>query len=198
MTDPDPAAYRFRAHAFVKDRTFLLTPDALVWGEDDAPVDGVFYDDIAEVRVTYAPTRVARNRYRTQVIFKQGGMVELFNTHYAGFADFEERNAAYSAFVTALHRRLAERSATVVYRKGSSPAAYVGNLVLTFGSFAMIALAFVLLFNFGIVWLAVVKLGIILFFVPTLIRHLRRSRPQDYDPRAIPEDAMPDRLKSKP
>ncbi len=191
MSDPDPAEYRFRTHAFTKDRTFLLTDDALVWGEDGAPLDGVFYDDIAEVRVAYAPTRVARNRYRTQVIFRHGGMVELFNTHYRGFADFEERNPAYTAFIQALHRRLAERDLPVTYRKGSSHAAYLGNLVLTFGTFALIALAVVLLFNFGIVWLAVVKLAIILFFVPTLIRYLRRSRPQAYDPRAIPAEALP-------
>ena len=50
MSDPDPAEYRFRTHAFAKDRTFLLTDDALVWGEDGARVDGVFYDDIAEIR----------------------------------------------------------------------------------------------------------------------------------------------------
>jgi hypothetical protein len=191
MSGPDPAAYRFRAHAFTGDRTFLLTDDALVWGEDGARTDGVFYDDIAEIRIAYMPSRVARNRYRTQVIFRQGGMVELFNTHYAGFADFEERNDAYTAFVQALHGRLADRNLPVLYRKGSSPAAYVGNLVLTFGTFAMIALAFVLLFNFGIVWIAVVKLAIILFFVPTLVRYLRRSRPQAYDPRAIPADALP-------
>lgn len=191
MSVSDPAEYRFRAHAFAKDRTFLLTDDALIWGEDGARIDGVYYEDIAEVRVAYAPTRVARNRYRTQVFFKQGGMVELFNTHYAGFADFEERNAAYSAFVQALHRRLAERNAPVIYRKGSSPAAYAGNLLLTLGSFAMIALAFVLLFNFGIVWIAVAKLAIVLFFVPTLIRYLRSSRPETYDPRTIPADALP-------
>jgi hypothetical protein len=191
MSDPVAAEYRFRAHAFVKDRTFLLTDDALVWGEDGARIDGVFYDDIAEVRVAYAPTRVARNRYRTQVIFRQGGMVELFNTHYAGFADFEERNDGYSAFVRALHLRLAERNLPVVYRKGSSAGAYAGTLVLTVFIFGMLALAFVLLFNFGVVWIAVAKLAIILFFVPTLVRYLRRSRPQAYDPRAIPADALP-------
>ena len=98
---------------------------------------------------------------------------------------------AYSAFVRALHRRLAERNAPVIYRKGSSPAAYAGNLVLTVVIFGMIALAFVLLFNFGVVWIAVAKLAIILFFVPTLIRYLRRSRPRAYDPRAIPADALP-------
>jgi hypothetical protein len=191
MNGPDRTEYQFRAHAFAKDRAFLLTDDALVLSEDGARIDGVFYDDIAEIRLAYAPTRVARNRYRTQVIFRQGGMVELFNTHYAGFADFEERNASYSAFVRELHRRLAERKVAPTYHKGNSPAAYVGNLILTLFIFAMLALAFVLLFNFGIIWIAVAKLAIILFFVPTLIRYLRRSRPQAYDPRAIPADALP-------
>lgn len=191
MSDDGEIDYGFRAHAFAKDRVFRLTGDALVWQDEGAPLDGVFFDDIAEVRVAYAPTRVARNRYRTQVIFKQGGMVEIFNTHYAGFADFAERNAEYAAFVRALHRRLAERNAPTAFRKGNSPAAYAGNVVLTVFIFAMIALAVVLLFNFGLVWIAVVKLAIILFFVPTLIRYVRRSRPAAYDPRAIPADALP-------
>lgn len=190
MSD-DAVDYGFRAHAFTGNRVFRLTEDALVWQDEGAPVDGVRYDDIAEVRVAYAPTRVARNRYRTQVIFKQGGMVELFNMHYAGFADFEERNADYAAFVRALHRRLAERNARPTYRKGNSPAAYVGNVALTVFVLAMLALAFVLLLAFGLVWIAVVKLAIILFYLPTLIRHIRRSRPETYDPRAIPADALP-------
>jgi hypothetical protein len=183
--------YGFRASALSRNRVFRLTEDALVWQDEGAPLDGVFLDDIAEVRVAYAPTRVARNRYRTQVIFRQGGMVELFNTHYAGFADFEERNAEYAAFVRALHRRLADRNAPATFRKGDSPAAYAGNLALATFVFAMIALAFVLLFNFGLVWIALVKLAIVLFFVPALIRYVRRSRPAAYDPRAIPAEALP-------
>ena len=79
----------------------------------------------------------------------------------------------------------------LIYRKGSSPAAYAGNVALTVFIFGGIALAFVLLFNFGVVWIAVVKLAIVLFFVPTLIRFLRRSRPATYDPRDIPADALP-------
>jgi hypothetical protein len=191
MSDEDGIDYGFRAHAFARDRVFRLTEDALVWQDEDGPIDGVYYDDIAEIRLAYVPTRVARNRYRMQVIFRQGGMVELFNTHYAGFADFEERNAEYSAFVKALHHRLAERGAATVYRKGSSPAAYAGNVALTVFIFAMLALAFVLLLNFGVVWIAVAKLGIILFFVPTLIRFIRRARPATYDPRALPAGALP-------
>jgi len=191
MSDESGVDYAFRANAFARDRVFRLTDDALVWQDEGGAIDGVYFDDIAEIRLAYAPTRIARNRYRTQVIFRQGGMVELFNTHYAGFADFEERNESYAAFVTALNRRMAERNVPAIYRKGSSPAAYAGNVALTLFIFAMVALAVVLLFNFGVVWIAVAKLAVILFFVPTLIRFVRRSRPAGYDPRAIPEDALP-------
>jgi hypothetical protein len=55
----------------------------------------------------------------------------------------------------------------------------------------MIALAFVLLTAIGFVWIAAIKLAILLFFIPTLIRYIRRAKPAAYDPLAIPDDALP-------
>jgi hypothetical protein len=187
----DPTVYRFRANAFVGERTYRLTEDALTWEEEGKPLDGAFYDEIAEVRMSYAPTRVSTNRFRTQIVFRKGGMAELFNTHYAGFADLPERNAEYAAFLRELHRRLAERGKEVAFRMGSSQAAYIGNLVLTVFIFAGIAFAFVFLFNFGLMWFAAVKLAIILFFVPTLMRFIRRAKPGTYDPRDLPDSVLP-------
>lgn len=191
MTTVDPTSYTTRENALGKRRAYQLTDDALTWQEVDAPVDGVFFDDIAEVQMTFAPTRVSRNRYRTRIIFRHGGMVNIYNTDYAGFADFPEQNPEYVAFIGELHRRLAERGGDIVFRKGSGTGAYAANIILTVFIFAMIALAFVLLFNFGLVWIAVAKLGIVLFFVPTLVRYIRRTKPATYDPRALSEDALP-------
>lgn len=185
-------SYVFRENAFAKRRTYRLTADALTWEEDGGPLDGVFYDDIAEVQMTYAPTRFATNRYRTQIIFRQGGMVNLFNTDYAGIGDFPEKNAEYAAFVRELHKRLAAHGTNTVFRKGNSTVAYALNLALAIFIFAMIALAFVLLFNFGLMWIAVVKLIVVLVFVPVLIRYIRRVRPESYDPLALPPDAVPE------
>ena len=192
MTAADPPTYAFPENAFAKRRTYRLTQDALTWEEEGATLDGVFYDAIAEVQMTYAPTRFTTNRYRTRIIFRQGGMVNLFNTDYAGIGDFPEKNEDYAAFVRELHKRLAERGTNTVFRKGNSTAAYVLNLALTVFIFAMIALAFVLLFNFGLMWVAVVKLMVVLTFVPVLIRYIRRVRPAEYDPLALPPDAVPE------
>jgi hypothetical protein len=156
MSADSAPTYVFRENAFAKRRTYRLTHNALTWQEDGAPLDGVYYDDIAKVQMTYAPTRFATNRYRTRIIFRRGGMVNLFNTDYTGIGAFPEKNADYAAFVRELHKRLAKRGTNTAFRKGNSGVGYVVNLVLTVFIFAMIALAFLLLFNFGLMWVAVV------------------------------------------
>ncbi len=187
----DPTVYRLRANAFVKPRTYRLTEDALAWEEDDGKSGGVPYDDIAEVRLAFAPTRIATNRYRARILFRKGGMAELFNTDYLGFADFAEHNAEYVAFLTELHRRLVEHGSNVTFRQGNSIAGYVLNVAFTVFVFVMIALAFVLLFSWGGPWVAIVKLAIVLFFVPLLVRYIRRARPATYDPLALPSAVLP-------
>jgi hypothetical protein len=44
---------------------------------------------------------------------------------------------------------------------------------------------------FGLVWIAAVKLAILLYFIPTLIRYIRRAKPATYDPLAVPAEVLP-------
>ncbi len=188
----EATVYRLRANAFVKPRTYRLTEDALTWEEDGGKTDGVFYDGIAEVRLAFVPTRFASNRYRARIVFRAGGMVELFNTDYHGFGDFAEHNAEYVAFLAALHRRLAAHGSNVLYRQGNSVAGFALNVGLTIFIFAMIALVFLLLFSWGGPLVAVAKLVFLLFFVPVLVRYIRRARPGTYDPLALPAAVLPE------
>lgn len=105
--------------------------------------------------------------------------------------NFKEHNARYAAFITELHRRIAASGADVAFHKGSSLVGYVANLVLTGWIAAMIVLALVLLWATGWVMVAVLKLGIIAFFLPTLFRFIVRARPRAYEALAIPADALP-------
>jgi hypothetical protein len=190
MDSPVPP-YVLRANAFVARRTYRLTDDALTWEEDGKPLDGVFLDQIAAVRLAYAPTRAATRRFRTRVILKAGGMVELCNLSYRGFADFEDQSAAYVTFVTELHRRLAEKGRDVHYHAGNTPAGYVGNLLVTIVPFAALAAVLLLLPLTAVPAIAIVKLIIIAAFIPALVRYLRRARPTTYTPDAIPPGMLP-------
>ena len=118
-------------------------------------------------------------------------MAELFNLEYVSLATFAAHDAEYVAFVTELHRRLAVHGKDVVYRRGNSVGAFVFNVALTIFIFAMIAIAFLLLFAWGGPLVAIAKLAILLFFVPLLVRYIRRARPGTYDPLALPADVLP-------
>jgi hypothetical protein len=187
----ETTTYTHRPNAFAGERTYALSDDALVVDEAGQSLNGAFYDGISEVRLAFTPTRFARIRYRAQIVYRDGGMAELYNTHFEGVGDFAERNAEYAAFLTELHRRLAAKGKDVRYVRGNSTAAYVANWLLTIFIFAMLALAFVLLMAWGLGWIAVVKIAIILFFIPTLIRYMMRAKPATYDPLAIPRDVLP-------
>lgn len=185
--------YTYRPNAFVGERTYTLTDDALVVEEPGKPRDGAFYDGISEVRLAYTPTRAATNRYRAQILFREGGMAELLNTHYAGVLDFPEKNAEYNAFLAELHRRLAARGKDVRYARGNSTAAYVGNWLLTIFIFAMLALVVLFLIpNWGGTWIVFAKLALILVFIPVLVRYMQRARPGTYDPLNLPTDVLPE------
>lgn len=187
----DPAVYAARANAFVGRRTYRLTEDALTWEEEGKPLDSVFYDEIAEVRLAFTPSRVATNRYRAQVVFRAGGMAEFYNTDYRGILSLEEQNATYASFVRELHRRLAAKGKDVNYRTGNSRVGYILNVALTVFIFVMVAVAFLMLGTYEFVWIAAVKLAIVVFFIPVLIRYIKRAKPGTYDPLAIPERALP-------
>ena len=82
-------------------------------------------------------------------------------------------------------------SHATVFHKGNSPFGYALNLALTVFIFAGILVVLWLLPVFDIGWLVIVKLATILFFVPTLIRYIRRAKPGTYDPLNLPADALP-------
>jgi hypothetical protein len=187
----DIPTYSMRANAFVAPRSYQLTDDALTWQDDGKPLDGVFFDQIAEVRLSYSPTRVVTRRYRTQVILRAGGMVELYNMSYRGFADFEDRSEAYAAFVAEFHRRLAAKGKDVRYHAGNTAFGYAAILATTAFTFLGLAFLLLLLPIAALPGIIIVKLVIIAAFVPTLLRYLRRARPMTYAPLAIPPEMMP-------
>ena len=188
----DPTCYTHTYNFFKKARSYRLTGSALTWmDEGEAGVKSLPYSDIKEVRLAYRPTRVQRNRYFAHIVPKSGKQIDITNTSFRGLGDLVEHNEAYSAFIRELHRRLVTMRTDATFHKGSSMLGYIGNMLLTIFIVAMVVLAFFLLTATGVVWIAVVKLAIIAFFVPTLYRFMKRSRPQDYDPRDIPDDALP-------
>lgn len=187
----DATSYRLRANAFVGERTYRLTDDALTWEEEGKPLNGVFFDQIATVRLSFSPTRVATRRFRTRVFPKAGGMTEFFNLSYRGFADFADQSAEYTAFVRELHRRLAAKGKDAAFHAGQSTLAFIRDLLISAFIFVGLAAVVLLLPISALPGVVIVKLVVIAAFAPTLVRYLRRAKPTRYDPLDIPAALLP-------
>lgn len=146
--------------------------------------------DIIGVRCQFFPTRVQRNRYETLLTLRNGSTLKICNQFYKGVADFEDRSAPYSTFIKGLHNNLAIQNPQCDFRAGTTPAKFWLYAIMMVGILLLlIVLGIVMLVTIPPV--AIVKLIIILFYIPTLIRWFKRNKPRQYDPREIPIDVMP-------
>ena len=183
--------YSHRHSALAVERTYRLADDALVWEDEGVGGGRMAYADIASVRLAYRPSRVQPDRFLATIYPKKGQFVRLSNSSYRGIGDFLMHDEAYSDFLTALHQRLSDGGYDISFRKGSGPIGYAANLAMTAGILGGIPVLAFYMVSLGHYGLAVAKLLIIAWFVPTLLRFIKRSRPQRYRPDAIPKDALP-------
>ncbi|MFN0264362.1 hypothetical protein ACKTEK_10845 [Tepidamorphus sp. 3E244] len=186
-------SYTHTFHALRGPRTYTLSDDALEWvDEGKAGHHRLPFSEISHVRLAYRPTRVQHNRYLAHITPRTGKRIDISNSSFHGYGSFTEHNEAYARFIRALHEKLAAHSSGTVFQKGGSWPGYIGNLVLTAWIALMLVIAALFLLFSGLLWIAVVKLAIIIFFLPTLVRFIIRAKPETYSPSKIPEGALPE------
>lgn len=181
--------YTQKLHQFVPERTWHVDDKALSWLDVKGGVGRIPFETIRSVRLRFEPTRAERRRYAMRI--DAGTEVAVTNIHYAGIYDFKDQSDSYRPFVEAFHRALSTANPNVKYHSGSTPFAYVMNILLTIWIFAMLAIAAMFLLATGLIWLVVIKLGIIVFFLPALFRLLKKNKPSTYEPLDIPDSLVP-------
>lgn len=127
---------------------------------------------IAELRLRFEPGRFATNRCMAQVVTNTGWMAEIDNQHYAGLAEFEDRSASYRAMIELLLLRLraANPQARLVTGQGTALWLSMGFLLL------MLLALFLVVLTIGGPLIALIKLGVLAFFAPTMVRYIRVNR----------------------
>lgn len=181
--------YTQRLHQFVGERTWTVGDDALTWRDAKGGGGRVPYSGIRSVRLRFEPTRAERRRYAMRI--DAGTELAITNIHYAGIYDFKDQSEQFRPFVEAFHEKLRVANPNATYLSGSTPAAYVMNILLTIWIIAMLAIAAIFFFSIGVGWLVVLKVALILFFMPALFSLLKKNKPSTYDPQHIPESLVP-------
>ncbi|MDD5365482.1 MAG: hypothetical protein PHR30_09100 [Gallionellaceae bacterium] len=185
------ATYTQRLHAFVPDRTYTVADDALLWRDGKGGAGQVAYADLAEVRLSYAPTRVQKNRYFLTLSTGHDAALQISNENYLGLADFQDCSPSYRIFVTELHRSIAAANPGVRFEAGSTGMQRSLHWLLTGFILLVLAAAALAFITLGLYWLVLVKVGIIAYYLPTLKRYLGINKPRRYAPSAIPEEMLP-------
>ncbi len=182
--------YATRNHALAPATRWVLEEGRLQLEDGKGPPRVVPLGWVRELRLDFAPTRPERNRFRCRLKLFNGETLTFFNRTYAGIYDFRETSAEYVAFVSALRDALARHAPGCRFIAGAGGVSYFFNVLTTvfiFGCFAAIAW---FLFVVGLTWMLALKLLILIFYVPVLLRWVVRNRPRDFAPAAIPRAAV--------
>lgn len=125
----DEVSYSFRASLMGSPHAFRLAPDALHWqiGRHEGRLP---YQAIRRVRLAFRPANMQTHRFIAEIWSDDTPKLSISSVSRRGLFEQERQDAAYKAFVRALHRRIAAAGATPTLQAGSSPWLYWPGLVL--------------------------------------------------------------------
>jgi hypothetical protein len=165
--------YAKRQTLFRDEKTeYVVEEDALIIREPGKAELRIPWRNVDSVRLAYAPTRFKTWRHVFVLYLKRGRKIEIDNVHFNAVADFSDYSETYVPFVHAALARIKLEAPGVTARAGSAIVSYILNILIVVAGFSLLAFALITIptpldyMPFG----AFVKLAIIIFFLPVLIR----------------------------
>ena len=186
---PDTQSYSFARGPFARERTFRLTPDALLW--DDGRRSGkLAYADIATVHLYDRCEPNGRSMQICSFRSRSGTTLAIQSKHFRRWTRQDDRSAAFAPFVRALLGRVAVAAPGARCFRGFPARTYYANLA----AFVVLALIFLTNIAFALqgspqsggAAVAVAIMLVALF--PSGWRNLRAGRARPSSPRELVDD----------
>jgi hypothetical protein len=76
------------------------------------------YDRIRRVRLAFRPMTMQTQRYLTEIWSPDAPKLQIASSSWRSIVEQERQDAAYSAFITELHRRLAAAKSQALFQRG--------------------------------------------------------------------------------
>jgi hypothetical protein len=168
----------------------LLVPWALDRIEKGGPARFP-YRSIKELRLTFEPVEPDDTRHKCEVKLVNGERASIYSVHFDGVNSSQDRAGTYVPLVHGLIARVAATNPECRFWSGKPALVYwlqIGAILVL-----LLALLAVLAFltGFELSDLALLKLAVIVGFIPVMYLYVRKNKPQQFDPAGIPEDALP-------
>jgi hypothetical protein len=182
--------YVYKASLIGSAHRFELTDAGLSWHV--AGRSGVWtYADIAMIRLSYRPVSMQPRRFRADIEHAGGARIAVLSTTWTTVTLMAPQDNDYRAFMTQLHRRMAEAGSRAMLVGGLKPGLYHAGLALL----AMVAVSMTGLLIRALStgeWAgALFLLGFAALFGWQIGGFVRRNRPQRYTFDKLPEELLP-------
>lgn len=186
---PDSASFAVRRSVLEADCTWTVDDGGLRCSSGES-AHHMAFSDIAAVRIEWTGSRFDHGRYTVNVKGRGGASATIVSTHYAGFAQFEDRSASFTPFLRTLVRLTAQHNPACAFYAGAPLAKYIFNIAaLAVGLFLFVLVA--ALVGVPLTWLIIVKIIVIVSLLPLALRWLKANRPRRFTPPDIPPDVLP-------
>lgn len=187
---PNSKTYQFRENALTPLNTLSLHDDGLASLCNERSQLHA-YADVKSVRLKYDPTRVQTNRYLMDVEFANAPKLRVTNSSYEGFAYFKDQSDSFRGFVESFHQALADNNVNAQYLAGANSFSYIASLLCTFFVLGILVFASIYMLLTGMFLIVLIKLILIVIYLPAVFRYLKANRPRSYQPNNIPVSLLP-------
>lgn len=183
-------SYLYRPSAFGAPRSFRLSPQGIEWdiGRRSGRVD---FGRVRRVRMIYRPATMQAYRFITEIWSPDAPRLKIGSVSAKNMVEWVNQADEYRAFVTEMHRRLAEAGGTTRFETGIHPLLYWPGLV----AFAAAGVGFIGLtiraISEGAGLAALMIAAFLLLFLWQAGNIFYRNRPTTYRPDALPPLLLP-------
>ena len=183
-------SYAFKPSLVGAACLFALGPDALHW-QIGRRTGRVRYDRVRRVRMSYRPATMQSHRFLTEIWSDDNPKIQIASTSWRSMMEQQRQDAAYAAFITELHRRMAAAGARAQFLAGTPAAIYWIGVTVFLAVMVAMGVVVVRAMQLG-QWTGAAIVG--LFFVVCVFQlgsYFRRNRPGRYRPEALPAAVLP-------
>ena len=182
--------YSYKPSLMGSPHQFRLEDDGLYWdlGRHHGRIK---YSDIRRVRLSFRPVTLQNYRFIAEIWSEGIPKLQMASTSVRNIVEQERHDAAYAAFVRALHQRIAAAGATPLLYAGSTPWIYWPG----FAVFAGLALLLPYMLTKALLsgsWAgAAVVAALLAAFAWQIGSLFWRNRPATYSIDAVPSRVLP-------
>ena len=183
-------SYAYKASLIGAAHQFELTDDGLSWHVGGK--SGVWrYGDIAAVRLSYRPISMQSRRFRADIENRNRQSVAVISTTWQTVALMSPQDKQYRAFITELHRRMADAGSRAALIGGIRSGVYAGGVAML----ALVAIAITGLLAravaTGAYGGALFLIGFAALFGWQIGGFIRRNKPRTYTFGDLPKELLP-------